>query len=194
MEKSTRRTLENLVDKANKLKSYGLEKHIRETGFHFYVRQDDSVEFDNIEEEKRDASILTLRLFTQPRDPFSPTQLKKIKDDPRLSKGFRDYLEDAIKDYETFLDGYPSSIKPDFFEEGKHFTNKEIYQVVLYGTIAHVDEDKLQKFEHWTRHDVRKGVLHQTFNLIILGLILWIYALAEKCEEELESNLSGSNI
>jgi hypothetical protein len=130
----------------------------------------------------------------QKKDRFSPTQLKKIKDDTGLSKSFREYLEDAIKDYENFLDSYPSSIKPGFFEDGKHFTNKEIYEVVLYGTMAHLDEDKLQQYEHWTRHDVRKGVLHQTFNLIILGLILWIYALAEKCEEELRSNPLGRKI
>jgi len=197
MKKKTRQTLEYLVQKANKLKRFGLDNHISETGLGFHVQRGSTddlfvVEFDLPDEEKRDASLLTLRLFTQHNESFSFPQLNNLLEDTGLSDDFREFLKTARKAYYTFLNGHPEMIKPGFFEEGAHPTRMEIFNVVLNGTIAHTrDTKKHLKYKLWARDDIRESVLLQEFSRIIHILLKWIYQLAEKCEQELKTNNSS---
>ena len=190
MKQKTLQILEDLIQRARKLGRFGLDNHISEIGLGFHVRRGSSdelvyVEFDLPDEKERDASLLTLRLFTQHNEPFSFPQLGYLANDPDLSDKFRDFLRDARKSYYSFLNGYPEMIEPGFFEEGVHPTRMDIFNVVI-GIISHAkDLKKRQKYEHWARDDIREGVLLQEFSRIVQVLLRWIYQLADRCEQEL---------
>ena len=82
MKEKTSQALSDLVDRANKLKRYSLEKHIAEigSGFRGHKSKDGNwaIEFDIPDEKELDASLLTLRLFTQQKEPFSFHKLEHL--------------------------------------------------------------------------------------------------------------------
>lgn len=193
MKNETRQILKNIIDRSRKLKKHGLEKHIKDTGFRFYVQPNGNVKFNEIDEKESDASILSLRLFTQGRDKFSFSQLEDIAKDTGLSNDFREFLHQVRDEFFEFINGYPQSIKPGFFEAGKHLSRKDIYDVVMYGSLRgahHVSQE--ERYKLWTKDPIKEGVLlNVAFPPILIGLLLLIYKLAEKCEEELKSNPNG---
>lgn len=199
MKKKSRDALEHFVQKAQKLERFGLDKHIIETGLGFHVRrneEDDTsvVEFDLPNEEKRDATLLTLRLFTQHNESFSFPQLSNIAQDMGLTENFRNFLLDSRKAYYDFLNDYPIMIEAGFFEENFHPTRMDVFNVVLNGTLAHTrDAKKRQRYIHWSRDGIRENVLLQAFSRIVQALLRLIYFMSEKCVQELENKTDNSN-
>lgn len=198
LKENTRHTLISLIDKANKLKRYGLDRHISATGSGFRMKQveDESwlFEFDLPEEKELDASLLTLRLFIQQNEAFSFPQLHYLAEDDQLSSSLRSGLATIRSTYFDYLNGHPASIKPGFFEPGENPTRGEILTVVLYGGLAHTnDHAKRNRFALWSRDEIRANVLLQVFAQIIRSILLLIYQTANLCEQELSQNESAKD-
>ena len=190
MKEKTSQALSDLVDRANKLKRYSLEKHIAEigSGFRGHKSKDGNwaIEFDIPDEKELDASLLTLRLFTQQKEPFSFHKLDRLAEDSALSVRLRTCLSDARRKYFNFLKAYPDGIEAGFFEPGLHLTNGDILSVVLNGKLSHTgDPQKRPKFQYWARDGIRANVLMQAFARIVRWVLLLIYQMAELCEQEL---------
>src|SRR5574337_467946 len=90
LKETTKRALEDLIEKARKLQELKLDEHIRRRGFGFRahrVEGDDwEIEFDLPDEKERDASLLTFRLFIQRNERYSFHGLRRLADDPALSE------------------------------------------------------------------------------------------------------------
>ena len=189
MKEKTSRTLHDLVERASKLKRYGLERHIGEIGSSFWgqMSEDGSwiFEFDIPDEKELDASLYTLRLFTQQKEAFSFNQLNQIIRDPELSTRGQTGLAALQKEYFDFLQTYPSGIESDFFEPEVHLTNGDIFFVVLSKMSHEYDSIKRQKFQIWSRDGIRANVLLQAFARIVFKVLSIIYRMADLCEEEL---------
>jgi|APLow6443716910_1056828.scaffolds.fasta_scaffold89706_1 hypothetical protein len=197
LKESTSLVLQNLVEKANKLKRYGLEKHIVRVGSGFRgQRSDDGTwvfEFDIPDEKELDASLFTLRLFTYQKEAFSFHRIDRFLRDDGLSDSLQTGLSSLREEYFDFLDGYPIGIEPGFFEPEVHLTNGDIFSVVLNGEMGHTnDPKKREKFQSWTRDDIRANVLLQAFARIVLRILLLIYQMAELSEKELAASTNSA--
>jgi hypothetical protein len=190
VKEETSRALTDLVDRANKLKRYGLERHIAEisSGFRGHESEDGSwvIEFDVPDEKELDASLFTLRLFTQQKEPFSFHRLDRLAGDPALSARLRTGLSESRSKYFDFLKAHPHGIEAGFFEPGVHLTNGCILSVVLNGEMSHAhDPIKRPRFQSWTRDRIRANVLLQVFPRLVQGVLLLVYQTAELCAQEL---------
>ena len=195
MKDRTFRALQDFVEKANKLKRYGLDKHIAKIGLGFRGKKSENggwiFEFDIPDEKELDASLFTLRLFTQQKEAFSFHGLERLLRDDGLSADLRTSLNSLRREYYDFLQAYPVGIEPGFFEPGIHLTNGDLFAVVLNGGMAHTNDPlKHQRFQFWTRDGMLENVLLQTFARIVLRVLLLIYQMTDLCERELASSPS----
>ena len=190
MRKETKYALELIVDKANKLREFGFEQHVQETGLNFHIERnhDDTLtlEFDLPDEKERDAFLLTFRLFYQKNEPISFQNLTNLACDPGLSQRWRNEATRLRQEYYNYLSGY-SDYTVELFEG--HPTRLQMLVTGLYGGLAHANNpNRVQKFQEWTRDDVRAFLFQQEFARILLNILGLIYQLAEISSEELESN------
>lgn len=190
MKDKTKRALQDLVEKASKLKRYDLIGHMQNIGFGFRanVIEDGSweIEFDQPDEKDLDASLLTFRLFLQKGEPFSFYKFDYLSQDTSLSKSFRAEITKAQTGFLEYIYGYPLDIEPNFFNEGEYPTREEILNVVLNGNLSHTKNYQLRrKYETWSRDGIRRNVLHQVFTRTVLHVMALIISVAEKAESEL---------
>lgn len=188
MREYTRRTLTAIAEKAHKLKSFKFDEHVRSVGLGWRTTRVENgwfVEFDLPKEEKRDAFLLTFRMFIQQNEPISFHKLNKIINDPEVSEELKSGLRKARQSYIKYIDGYPENIQDIW---GERPTRGEILKVVLYGDLAHTKDVALRhKYEDWTRDEIRKSVLLQAFTRTIVNILELIDFIAELSEQELKS-------
>jgi len=185
----TKDTLQLIVDKANKLRSFGFEKHVDETGFGFSIEheKDDlyTMVFDLVEEKERDAFLLTFRFFIQKNEPSSFQNLDNLSHSPGLSKQWIVESQRIKKDYLDYLEGY-SKQTVELFDG--HPSRLDMLLAGLYGGLVHANTPKLVKqFNKWTRDEVRASIFEQQFTLILISILGLIYKLGDISENELNN-------
>lgn len=89
------------------------------------------------EGESVDAAFLTLRMFLQNNDRISIGNIAKIYSNNNDFSSHREEFESVRAQINNFLDT-PNGI--DFF--GKNYTNREIIELLLYGSKGHSNRDK----------------------------------------------------
>ncbi|MEW6092356.1 MAG: hypothetical protein AB1531_00170 [Chloroflexota bacterium] len=191
MKERTRQALEDCVEKASKLRNMKLDEHIKHTikGFrgHKMENEEWEIKFDLPDEEKGDASLFTFRLFLQHNENYSFAQIKHLLTDTSLSQEFRSKMENARHAFFEITNQHPLDIQKNFFEVGEHPTWGEILNVVIYGAMAHTnDKTKRQKYQCWTKDEIRKYVLLQHFWFIVAEVLNHIYRISDLCREELD--------
>lgn len=195
MRDETRQLLHLVVEKADKLKVFGLEDHVREVGLGFSAeRQEDGswlIQLGLPDEEKLDAFVLTFRFFYQRNERTSFHRVADLADDPGLSNEWRNEVSRLRRAYRGFLDGH-SEYTVNLFEGQP--TREEMLDIGLYGGLAHANQpSKVERYRLWTRDEVRAGLFHQEFARILLGILDLIHQLAAACGKELDAeNRLGS--
>lgn len=184
----TKKLLELIVEKAEKLRGFGFEDHVRKVGLDFYVERqaDDSwqIELGFPDEEKRDAFILTFRFFHQVNEPISFHQILLMADDPGLSDHWKEEAARLQGVYFDYLDGH-SEYTVNLFE-GRP-TRGVMLDLGLYGGLAHANNPtKVEQFREWTRDDIRSGLFQQEFARILLRVLQLIYEIAGVSRQELQ--------
>lgn len=91
-----------------------------------------------------DAFVLTARLFVQDRDGISFRSLVEIYDDPDVSEPVADRFRDARAKWLAYLD-----VQPGMAVNLKTLTIGDIFDVLFYGDLAHVDENKRAEYDVW---------------------------------------------
>jgi hypothetical protein len=188
MQEQTKKILEVLIDKAHKIIDYKFDEHVKQTGLNFQMTRaagdDYVIEFGLPEGKELDAIVLTLRLFTQPNEPFSFENIHGLLRDGSLSNEFRQELISIRRAYFAYLNSH-SEYTVELFEG--HPTRREIFQTVLYGNLAHLNDPKtVQRFQNWSRDEIRASLLIQEFTSITLQLLVFIKQLASLSESELK--------
>lgn len=190
---TTRRALEDLLEKSRQLAGYGFTEHAIRSGRGFRAAStsagDWEIEFPLPDEEKRDASLLTLRLFIHQGEDYSFHRLDRIAADPQVSGEFCGQLRHIRRSYFAYRNSHPPGIAPGFFEEGTHPARGEIFDVVVNGSLSHTrDNRKRQQFKRWSRDEVRRSVLLQEFTQIMITLLKTIELLSGLAERELSAH------
>lgn len=173
-----------LVEKANRLKSFKFDEHVKQVGLGFTGTRNDNdewiIEFGLPDDEKIDSFILTFRFFYQDGESISFSSLRRFLNDPELSNEWKNGVSKARRAYFDFLKGY-SEYTVEIFEG--HPTRHEILDTVLYGQAAHANPERIKRLRQWTADDLRANLLQQEFTgmlVQILGLIKYIGELSER--------------
>ena len=188
MQEQTKKILEVLIDKAHKIIDYKFDEHVKQTGLNFQITKADSddylVEFGLPEGKELDAIVLTLRMFTQPNESFSFQNIHGLLRDNDLSNEFRQGLISIRRAYFDYLNSH-SEYTVELFEG--HPTRGEIFQTVLYGNLVHInDANTVQRFQNWSRDEIRASLLIQEFTSITLQILAFIKQLTSISESELK--------
>ena len=176
-----------LVEKANRLKSFKFDEHVRNIGLGFKVTSTGDgksvIEFGLPDDEKIDSFILTFRFFYQEGESISFSSISRFLNDPELSSEWKNGVSKARKTYFDYLKGY-SEYTVELFEG--HPTRREILDTVLYGQAAHANPEKLQRLRQWTADDIRANLLLQEFTGMLVQILVLIKYIGELSERELE--------
>ncbi len=170
-------------NKAEKLRNHNFTKKVIE-GFGVTVS---AKEGEPIIIEKKfptgeliDSFLLTFRLFIQERDAIHFDNMAKIysklpdysKEKTaflNIHKGLNDYLKSPDKQFK-------------FSENGQTFTNWQIFEVFLYGDLAHINRDKKKIYDRWMANPLTGTILQEEFINVtsnILRCILYTQELNE---------------
>lgn len=189
MKDETRQTLMLLVEKANRLKSFKFDEHVRQVGLGFNGTRNDEdewvIEFGLPDDEKIDSFILTFRFFYQDGETISFSSLGRFLNDPELSPEWKNGVSGARRAYFDYLKGY-SEYTVELFEG--HPTRHEILDTVLYGQAAHANPEKIQRLKQWAADDIRANLLLQEFTGMLVQILGLIKYIGELSERELELN------
>ncbi len=117
------------------------------------------------DEDDVDAFLFTFRFFLQKRD-CNVWDFTKIYDKLPLENKERQNFSDIITDINTCLNS-DSGISEGSSADSIHWTNKQIMENVLYGYLAHENEDKRLIVNGWKEEPVLWSWIFDLFIRII---------------------------
>lgn len=132
------------------------------------------------DEEAVDALILTARMFVQNNDPISFGNMANLDDDAGISSEWKEQIQGVRQS----LNGYLYS-KSFLNIDGKHYTNWEIFDVFLYGHLAHTNMDKATLYKLWSSNQLGFPIVQQAFHMAVMHLLHAVSRLATLCRMEL---------
>ncbi len=141
--------------------------------------------------------LLTFSMFIKSRDGIAPYLLErdgtgqptrtrpKLLDLPGTSKGWREKVEQAYKQFDTLLSFTP----PKLVYNGQPITRWEVLETFMYGKYAHVHPAKNETYKQWERDTELFGELQLTFQDAIAFMFFEILLpVAEASKHELSLN------
>lgn len=187
MKNETRRVLELFVEKANKLRDFRFDEHVKIVGLGWKATrlEEDrwALDFGLPDVKERDAFLLTFRLFIQDNEPYSFKNIGKLSDDASLSSEFASELTKVLRAYSNYMNSQ-SGYTVKLFDG--HPTREDMLKTALYGGLAHTNNPGLmQKFKDWSCDDIRANLLLQEFAAILVQMMVFIRHFADISEREL---------
>ena len=181
LDKDDLESLKLFNDKAEKIKNYSFTKKIISDGFGIKIstKVDEPV---NIEtrfptDESIEAFILTLRFFIQNNEKSSFKNLAKVysnlpsyRDEKREFFNTRDELNDFLDSPDEVL-----HIKVN----NKEFSKREIYEIFIYGGLAHANEVKKKIYDEWMANPMLKPITENEFINVMVGILQCILHVQE---------------
>lgn len=184
LDKNDLKAMKLFNDKTEKLNNNTFTKKITSEGFGitFSAKKDEAVHVEKRfpTDESIEAFLLTLRFFIQDNEASSIRNLDKIYSKlPDYRKEKSDF-QTARKQLNDYLDSPDKSLNIN--ENGKILTNIEIFNIFLYGELAHANEEFEKKYNEWKANPLLYPLLQGEFiNIMsnILRCILYIQELNE---------------
>jgi len=180
--------LELFNEKAEILRNSSFMKFLVERGTGFTVSggKDEPTRAETKwpNDEARDAFVLTFRFFIQDNEKSSFGNMAETYDGLPISQQKKESFKDARKTLNDFLD----SKSPITFR-GQGITYREIYEVFLYGEIAHANAKKKEIFDQWMSYPLINVFIYNEF-INILGNVMYIIAYVQDLNEEVIKELS----
>jgi hypothetical protein len=116
-------------------------------GFTWITPGDGSMETEwrGADEDATNALVLNLRLFLrkQKRDGINFEQIVKIYDNLPGCDTEKEAIRRVVESLDQILDA------PAVVINSEHFTRHQFLDVFLYGGLAHLNDDKLGRYEKW---------------------------------------------
>ena len=181
LDKDDLESLKLFNEKTEKLTNYSFTKKIISDGFGLKIsaKEDEPV---NIEtrfppNESIEAFTLTLRFFIQNNEISSFRNLAKVysnlpsyRDEKRAFFNTRDELNDFLDSPDKVL-----HIKVN----GKEFSNREIYEIFIYGGLAHANKVKKKIYDEWMANPMLKPITEHAFINVMVGILQSILHVQE---------------
>ena len=162
-------------EKAERLDQLSFTKFVRETpiGFSISVKKGEPVQFEGRgpSAEATDAFVLTLRYFVQDNEPISIRKVGEIYETAAISSQLKDQYREARTLINQALDEF-SMVEL----KGERLTNRRVFEVFLYGGLAHANPSKKDEFDRWASEPILFGIIQMVFHNIVvelLSFILW---------------------
>jgi hypothetical protein len=143
-------------------------------------------ETEGPEEESRLAMASTLRMFVQPQDGINAEQIAELYEslpvevDPKAKESARK-AANGLKEYFA---------KPtDITFQGEVLTNGRLFEVFMYGNLAHANDDKRADYEKWTKHPggVPMKIFFDGIVIDLLKSIFSFHSMHERTIQQLET-------
>ncbi len=187
MENETRVILQQLVEKAQKLRDFRFDEHVKGVGINMRAEREENgewvIDFGIPDVKEQDAFLFTFRMFIQQNESISFPNIHGLLRDNNLSQELREGIKSVRRAYFDYLNSH-SDYTVELFEG--HPTRGQMLETVLYGGLAHGnDADTVQRFKDWSRDDIRANLLMQEFTAILLQILVFIKFIADLSEKEL---------
>jgi hypothetical protein len=187
MKNETRVTLQQLVEKAQKLRDFRFDEHVKSVGLKMRGERTENdewvIDFGLPDVKEQDAFLFTFRMFIQQNESISFPNIHGLLRDNDLSDELREGIKSVRQIYFNYLNSH-SDYTVNLFEG--HPTRGQMLDTVLYGGLAHGnDAETVQRFKHWSRDDIRANLLMQEFIAMLLQILEFIKFIADLSEKEL---------
>lgn len=145
---------------------------------------------DGVTEDAIDAFVLNVRLLVQDRDGFSIQCLKKtVYSGQTIPVELRERFDSAQREWQDHMKGRTLFKHPS--QEG-NFSIRQLFDVLMYGGLAHVNRDKVDLFISLTRRGAASAFVFSQF-LCTLRLLLKVVCAIRDVNAELLRSLDGNN-
>jgi len=129
---------------------------------------------------------MRLRFFIQNNESTSLENISKLlKNDPATPQLLIDDVESVRKDLETAFASLPP-IRVSSAADPTPPTWGEIWNVFVYGDLAHQNENKRKRFEAWKNHQPSFTLLNYFLSRIFAVFASGIVFLGTRFEDELQ--------
>lgn len=155
---------------------------------HFGEDQPLTVEKQGADEEATDALSLTLRFFFNQGDGISLSQMRKLYEALPLPDEEKRKAREAFGRYDGFLN---SGIGVVF--KGNALTNWNVLETVLYGDLAHANDNKRPMFEEW-REAAPFGTLVQFYYEEAVARVVQFVVACQQFNEEIIRRLESVQV
>jgi hypothetical protein len=137
------------------------------------------------------ALATTLRFFVQERDGVNLDQIAGLYESLPVEDRAKTSARVAADGLKRYLDS-PSGMGLD----GENLTNRRIFEVFMYGGIAHANDDKRPEYEKWIRSPIAQ-VLQWHFEDIaahLVQIIVSFYEMNQRTIAFIESTAKASSL
>lgn len=183
MRTESKKLLELFVEKAEQLRSLSYFEG-GENIMGFEITEDDGspqIDFNYPDDEKRDAMLMTLRLFVQNKDDISIGNMATLIDDPAISEEWKtDFkmLRNSLNEYLALV-----------LTEGEkgELSHRDVFEMFLYGQISHARENDMSRklYKKWVTDETYE-ILHSSFHDVAFHILITVFNIAMISRAELE--------
>lgn len=147
-----------------------------ESGFIFEWKAGESFEAVSVgaEGESVDAAFLTLRMFLQDNDRISIRNAAKIYSHEQELAPYRSEFDEVRRQINAFLDRHNG-----FNFLGKDYTNREVIELLLYGSKGHTNRGKEAELKMLLGVPIASELFLYQVNTAAAWLVKGITAVAE---------------
>jgi hypothetical protein len=149
------------------------------------IGKDSVIDYDLPDREELHAFLLTLRLFDQRRDGLRLEQMATLHKSLPVPAELQENSRDVANRLAAYMDR-----KSKLSLAGHNPTWREIFDVLVYGGHAHVNDDKEDRFLAWTSDDFVK-VLTEDELVEILGAFTQAVFWMRRVNLEVLAHLRG---
>ena len=136
--------------------------------------------------EAIDAFVLTLRFFIQDNESTSLRNFAGLYSGLPVEKDVIDSFNGARDALNTFLDS-----RSFLTINGQQFASREIFDVFMWGELAHANAQKKQIFDSWRRDTWIFPILQNEFVYAISKILQTIFYVANLNQQALEKLTAG---
>jgi hypothetical protein len=134
-------TLDLFAEKADRLAELSLAQEILKS-YRASVRwvrgEPWTSEYSGPAGEAVDAYMLTLRMLIQDNEPISLRNMRRLYREARIPAPLADQFDEACAELNAFLDADTNLA----IEEGRQLTYRDIFEVFVYGSLAHTNSPR----------------------------------------------------
>ena len=143
-----------------------------------------TIEKRGADEEAILALATTLRFFVQDRDGISLSQIADIYQSLPVEEMAKKSARSAVENVDKYLDGGLG-----FAFNGEVTTNRRLFEVVMYGGLAHANDDKRIEYERWMKGPAAKFMQFFFEDIVahMLQVIVSFQSMNERTIQMLES-------
>ncbi len=122
----------------------------------------DWISVDGVSEDAVDAFVLNTRLLIQERDGFSIQRLaNEIYSSEKVPQALRNRFHEQCEKWKHHMNSLSIIRYPA--DQDLNFTNCELFEILLYGGIAHANRDKVNLFSILTRSGAYSSIVCTSF-------------------------------